>query len=119
MRNAICLTPEALELLCSHDWTGDLPALHTFVLALAGRSQHDPFDSVSVSAWLPQPASARRAPAEVTAAQIRAACIACRGNKRAVARQLGISQTTLYERIKRFGLQDIGWTSNRNPSKSD
>jgi transcriptional regulator of acetoin/glycerol metabolism len=72
---------------------------------------------VSVSAWLPPPTLVRTTPADVTADQIREACIACKGNKRAVARLFRISQTTLYERIRKFDLQDIGWTSNRNSGK--
>ncbi len=58
--------------------------------------------------------------ATLTAEQILRACEACGGNKRATARRLGISQTTLYERIKAFGLESAPcWTSSRkNPAKA-
>jgi transcriptional regulator of acetoin/glycerol metabolism len=108
MHPIICLRSDALELLCRHDWSRPPDALRLLIAALAAHPDQQPLDRAAVAAWL-APSSPRRAAAIVTPEQIRVACLECGGNKRAVARKLRVSHTTLYERIRRFKLQNIGW----------
>ncbi len=113
------ISAAALECLESHDWPGNVRELQNVIrraLVLAGEGtilpEHLPpqigaGDTVAGGRSSLPPALGERdiAPLEEVERQhVRRAVEVCRGNLSRAARQLGIGRTTLYRKLRRFGL---------------
>jgi two-component system response regulator HydG len=107
------LTPEALAKLAEHDWPGNVRELENAIEQAAALSPGERLDAVDVQV---EPASAARPPvdgevtleAAVDAAErraIEAALARCGGDHARVARELAVSSTTLWRKMKRLGIE--------------
>ncbi len=108
------MTAQAVQVLCTHDWPGNIRELSN-ILARASAFCHHSVIQVEDLAFLANTqksgtdARAAVLPApqtleELECQAVRDALQACDGNKAAAARQLGISEKTIHNMIKRFGL---------------
>lgn len=101
------LVPSVLETLAGHDWPGNLRELATVLrYATSRRSVGD----ITVADLPPnyQRAPSRRRLTDMERAEyeaIAAALLATDGNKVSAARRLGISRSTLYERMRNLGMR--------------
>jgi DNA-binding NtrC family response regulator len=109
------LGPGAAAALTSHRWPGNVRELRN-VLERASIGCGDEIGAEDLLAAIP---AAPSAPAEITALaarehdHVRRVLAATRGNLRQSAQILGISRSTLYERLRRYGidlrtLRDVG-----------
>jgi transcriptional regulator with PAS, ATPase and Fis domain len=101
------LTPAAMEALCRHDWPGNVRELRN-VLERAAIVCEEPFIdaehlALSVGKAVPSLSSTDLGVLERQA--IEQALREVRGNKVRAARQLGITRTQLYSRLKKYGLE--------------
>ena len=105
-KRGLALTPEAAERLQQHPWRGNIRELqHTIEkavilcdggpIAAAGLELRDE---------APQPATGTQTLEELERRTIAQTIAACDGNLSIVARRLGITRQTLYNKIKRYGL---------------
>jgi len=110
--NGYTLTPDAARALAAHSWPGNVRELRLAIeraVALAAGTQldRDVFElSAPPEAAASAPASA--APQTLEAVErlaIERALDQHNGNKRAAATTLGIAYSTLYEKLRRYGLQ--------------
>ncbi|QII01458.1 hypothetical protein BH92_17685 [Rhodococcoides fascians A21d2] len=101
----IRFTAGAMRLLLAHDWPGNVAELEAEVLA-ASRTRSVGDVSVGDLGRLRERAAMPLLSAIDSAQRtvIEDKLIAHRGNKLAAARHLGISRTTLYKRMRRFGI---------------
>ena len=109
------ISPEALQSLYRHVWPGNIRELQNVLERALMMSDGEVLTAADIDAVLP---SARAAPtaaepvglglagaiAEAERAAIRKALTACGGNKARAAAELGISRTSLYEKIALLGL---------------
>ena len=113
------ITAGALARLRRHDWPGNVRELANVLERALQMSDADSLDVADLEPILPPPAMASahdpagdgsrprtldETMAEAGREAIRAALLACRGNKAQAARRLGISRATLYEKIAALGL---------------
>lgn len=110
-------TGEAIELLCAQDWPGNLRELknlleQAFLLGDgAAITAAEVRAVIGAAAAAPPPAPAAPAAVrgaslrEIEEASIRLVIQQCGGNVLRAARQLGISRSTLYEKIGRYGIK--------------
>jgi transcriptional regulator with PAS, ATPase and Fis domain len=104
---AVELTPAAMAALCRHDWPGNVRELRN-VLERAAIVCEGPFIdvehlSLSVTEDVPPLSSTDLGILERQA--IEQALREVRGNKVRAAKQLGITRTQLYNRLKKYGLE--------------
>ncbi|MDH4187245.1 MAG: sigma-54 dependent transcriptional regulator [Nitrospira sp.] len=110
------MSDDAVQMLCAHDWPGNIRELSN-VLARAsafcqGASiQAGDLEFLSSTRKFYEAAQVALSPARQTLKDlecqaVRDALQACSGNKAAAARQLGISEKTIHNMIKRFGLNE-------------
>jgi DNA-binding NtrC family response regulator len=103
---------DALEPLRGHGWPGNVRELRNVVLRAVVRRPGGVVDRTLIEEILAAtrharpPASASLEEMEVEA--VRNALRACGGQRRAAARRLGIAESTLYEKIRRYNLADEG-----------
>lgn len=97
------VAPSALEVLAEQEWPGNLTELRTVLATATGGRSSGQIVLTDVPASHRLPAARRLTPlerAERTA--IVQALTAAEGNKKAAASQLGISRTTLYQRLRYY-----------------
>ncbi len=103
------LTPEALDVIKSYSWPGNHAQLESFIERLAisaGKSSIGP-EQVSTLIRLmhtPDSEGGSRPISSGAAGEIIEALSKHGGNRQAAARELGISTTTLWRRMKEFGI---------------
>jgi len=107
------ISEEAMRLLLGHPWPGNVRELensieHAVVLAKFDTIQ--PGDLPPSLQGEQQPAVPDSSTATLTMVEkeeqlIQDALAACAGNKSAAAAQLGISRSTLYEKLKKYGIK--------------
>jgi len=109
--------PEALAKLLAHDWPGNVRELENMVEQAAALSETAVIRPSDVSfapdphrEEEPEPGSGTLAEAVASAERraIEAALARCPGDLGRVARELGISPTTLWRRMKRLGIESGG-----------
>ncbi len=107
-RHLLGLTPEALELLLRHDWPGNVRELehaieHGAILASGDRiAAGDLPLTIREAATVAPPAQSLAA---IEAWAIRAALQATDGNRTAAAARLEIGISTLYRKLRKYGLE--------------
>lgn len=111
----VVLTKEARKLLMDYSWPGNYIQLHTFLerLALTAPSRTvgdgyvlDLLQQLYPSTVAPLPAAPASSADQPEAAQLAEALSQCGGNRAAAAARLGISKTTLWRRMKKYGIRD-------------
>lgn len=120
--SAVELAPSALQLLAAHPWPGNIRELRA-VLQYAARGRER---GMIIESDLPETVRMNtRSPRTLTLMEtaerdaIVAALRASRGNRAAAAAELGIGRTTLYDRLRRYGITDAEpRTSVRNRNSS-
>ncbi len=113
----IKLTQEALQVLRDHPWNGGLHEIRAVVRATLIQSPKRSVDAAFVQGILRQcadpnvtnPQAPPAAPMNPQAQRLLEALRANGGNRAAAARQLGISTTTLWRRIKNYHLNPEDW----------
>jgi transcriptional regulator with PAS, ATPase and Fis domain len=108
------IAPEALRRLEAHDWPGNVRELQNVLERALMMSDGDVLGIADIDAVLPPAQAGMSAPgagpsladaiAEAEKAAIRRALAACGGNKAKAAVELGISRTSLYEKIALLGI---------------
>ena len=109
------ISPEALQRLYRHHWPGNIRELQNALERALMMSDGETLTLADIDAVLPaaKAAAAATAPtghslaeaiAEAERTSIRKALAACGGNKARAAAELGISRTSLYEKIALLGL---------------
>jgi DNA-binding NtrC family response regulator len=101
----------AMQALRAHPWPGNVRELRNLVLRAAMRRPGGRIDRALVEALLREnsPTAARTSGSleEIERHTIHNALRDCHGNRRAAARRLGIAESTLYEKIRRYGLGGV------------
>jgi DNA-binding NtrC family response regulator len=103
------LSDEALELLCAQKWAGNVRELRNCILRAVSVAQNETIQRDDVADFFAE-SQARDDAAGRSLAEVERACIArtisaCSGNISKAARVLGISRSTLYEKMRQY---DIG-----------
>lgn len=112
-RNPPRLSPRALDVLMAYDWPGNVRELQNALQFAMVKQKGDFLDlcdlppalqkiARSVASGRSEADSRRGRPAKFTAAQVQAALRACRGNRDAAARQLGVGRATLYRYLRQL-----------------
>ncbi|MBI4963092.1 MAG: sigma 54-interacting transcriptional regulator [Desulfomonile tiedjei] len=114
------LSPEALGAFMRHDWPGNIRELqnaieHGFILCHGGliEVRHLPAHFRS-AALAPESLPIGLTLTEVEIRVIKDALASNQGNKSATARELGIDKTTLWRKMKRFGISNIARPASPN-----
>jgi DNA-binding NtrC family response regulator len=112
----IAIAPATLEVLASHTWPGNVRELRNVLTAAAAMADGPTLEprhliffrrhrrAPSLPAALPLAGQSLEA---LEKAAIEQTLRSFAGNKTRAARALGIASSTLYEKIKKYGLQDI------------
>jgi DNA-binding NtrC family response regulator len=99
-----------LAALRTHDWPGNVRELRNTVERLSVLCDADPIEAADVQGALGRSVSVANAPTAIKTLDqleeeaVRAAYAATAGNKLRAAEMLGIDRTTLYKKLKRYGL---------------
>ncbi len=102
-------TAEALETMMRYDWPGNARELENMVERLVVLNPGERIGHEELPPLLKQPGGARRAAASGTLQDVERQRIAevlreAGGNKKLAARRLGIHRSTLYAKLRRYGL---------------
>lgn len=111
-------SPAAMEALMAYSWPGNVRQLRNIVLRLGINAGGQTIDSSKIEAALhtspaPKPAASVAPPAtapsgsrmeELERTAIEAALAECGFNQTEAARRLGVGRTTLYRKMKKFGI---------------
>jgi len=114
------IAPAAMNVLMGHDFPGNVRELrnlieHAFVLCDGGwiERHHLPANVAEANARPSRPAPPGAPPAtlssqrrDIEAVAIRAALARNQGHRRRTAKELGLSPTTLWRKMKRFGIRN-------------
>jgi sigma-54 dependent transcriptional regulator, acetoin dehydrogenase operon transcriptional activator AcoR len=110
-------TAEALDILARQPWPGNLTELRSVVAAAARHAAGDVTAADLPITTRPRTPHRLSLIEQAECSTIQHALLVCDGNKRAAARMLSISPTTLYKRMRTFGLSgprrqqaSTGWT---------
>ncbi|MBU8880655.1 sigma 54-interacting transcriptional regulator [Bacillus sp. FJAT-29790] len=115
-RPAPAISQDALNLLCSYHWPGNIRELHNLLERLFVINDRSDISTADVADALPQISSLNK-PIDSTPLslidereqlekeRIIQVLRNTYGNKSITAKELGISRATLYKKIKRFGIQ--------------
>jgi DNA-binding NtrC family response regulator len=108
------MSDEAVGILCAYDWPGNIRELSNILARASAFGQDSVIQVVDLDVPTRTQASGTDSRAGVIPAHqtleylerqaVRDALQACGGNKAAAARQLGISEKTIHNKIRRFGL---------------
>lgn len=107
---------DALRRMGGHPWPGNVRELRNLVFRCIvdvkeGSVDEPVVDRILTESLAPEDAAAP-SPAgsleQIEQEAIRKALQDCRGQRRAAARRLGIAESTLYEKIQRYDLADVG-----------
>ncbi|MBI5897696.1 MAG: sigma 54-interacting transcriptional regulator [Rhodocyclales bacterium] len=107
------ISAEAVQRLHQHHWPGNIRELQNVLERALMMSDGEILAQADIDAVLPAAKAAAPAPANLSLAEaiaeaernsIRKALAACAGNKARAAAELGISRTSLYEKIALLGL---------------
>ncbi|MBI1862387.1 MAG: sigma-54-dependent Fis family transcriptional regulator [Deltaproteobacteria bacterium] len=113
----LSITPEALQLLKDYDWPGNVRQLRN-VLVRAGAMSRNQISSLQIDQLVieerrrfPKAVHADRDVSRLTLADIERQFIEskirlCQGNKKLAAKELGISKSTLFEKIRKYKEED-------------
>jgi len=111
----ISFEADALRRLAAHGWPGNVRELRNLVFRSVLNARRGTVGIEAINALLADlgtPETAASAATgnlqQVEQEVIRKALQDCRGQRRAAARRLGIAESTLYEKINRYGLADVG-----------
>jgi sigma-54 dependent transcriptional regulator, acetoin dehydrogenase operon transcriptional activator AcoR len=105
--------PEVLSALCAYEWPGNVRELRNLVEGLVLMATGDTISTSDLPAEITSSRSAPVAPAGVQDLEsaerdaIAGAIMACHGNLTLAARQLRISKSTLYVKVKKYGLDQL------------
>jgi DNA-binding NtrC family response regulator len=109
------LAPETLQLLASYDWPGNVRELRNVIAGGAALAEGETLEPRHFVFFRPQRRQAPSDPAPVvtggqTLEQLERAAIAdalqrAGGNRTKAARALGIAPSTLYEKLRRYGIK--------------
>ncbi|MBX9921219.1 MAG: hypothetical protein K2Y33_15560 [Mycolicibacterium frederiksbergense] len=100
-------TPAAITTLLAHNWPGNISELEAEVRAAARAHSVGDITEKDLGRLRERAAAPQLSPLDaVLRATIEDELIRHRGNKLAAARSLNISRTTLYKRIRDFGISD-------------
>ncbi|WP_130870409.1 PrpR N-terminal domain-containing protein [Intestinimonas massiliensis (ex Afouda et al. 2020)] len=109
----VVLTKEAKKVLMSYPWPGNYIQLHTFLERMAltapSRTIKDSYVRDLLEQLYPDDIPLpheEEQPATEEAARIIAALSRCGGSRAEAAAQLGMSKTTLWRRMKQYGIRD-------------
>lgn len=111
----VVLTKEARKLLMDYSWPGNYIQLHTFLerVALTAPSRtvgdgyvRDLLQQLYPSTVAPPPPQRQSSASSPEAVQLVEALSQCNGNRAAAAARLGISKTTLWRHMKKYGIRD-------------
>lgn len=105
------ISPAAMELLTSYEWPGNVRQLRNVIERALLMCEGNEILTEVLRPLLPAPVSSNTGafPREASLTDIEKKAIesalrASRGNKTAAAKRLGIAYSTLYEKIKKYGL---------------
>jgi two-component system response regulator HydG len=103
------VSSEAIALLQTQDWDGNVRELRNCVLRAVSIAQGDTVQARDVSDSLSRPpvneeASAAESLADLEKKHIAHMITKCQGNVSKAAKALGISRSTLYEKLRNYGL---------------
>lgn len=105
------LSPEAMEWFMSHPWPGNVRELrsvleYAFVIAEKGfiRTEHLPLRMKTGGTLTVQIPEARPIPVSDEKAALLDALVRCRGNQTQAARMLGVNRVTVWNRIRKYGI---------------
>jgi DNA-binding NtrC family response regulator len=111
----IRVSPEAIDVLSGHAWPGNVRELRNVVLRAAARVAGGVLDADTIRelegsgrSGAEADASPSLSLAEAERATVEKALLDTNGQRRSAARRLGIAESTLYEMIKRHGLERVG-----------
>jgi transcriptional regulator with PAS, ATPase and Fis domain len=103
------LTPEASEALCRHDWPGNVRELRNVLerAAIVCEGQLIDIEHLSLAVREDRPRLSSTHLGDLERQAIEQVMREVDGNKVTAARQLGITRTQLYGRLRKFGLQGV------------
>jgi len=106
------IMPGAMELLYNYDWPGNVRELRNCVESMVVLDKDGKIDIEDIPRYVKQPADAESASGvsgvnleEKEKGGIRKALALCEGNREEAAKLLGISERTLYRKIKLYGFE--------------
>lgn len=109
-RRQVHLSPDARTYLAGYDWPGNLDQINSLCQRLVLLSEKRTVDEAAVRAHLqvitagsqaPEPAAEYHDPRAEELAEL---LNRCRGSREKAAKELGISKTTLWRRMKKYGI---------------
>jgi DNA-binding NtrC family response regulator len=111
-RRELEATPQTLEVLGSYDWPGNVRELRNVITAAAAMADGTALEPRHLLFFRPHQTAARtdmlplagQSLEALEKAAIEQTLRQCDGNKTKAARALGIAASTLYEKIKKYGL---------------
>ncbi|HEY0711524.1 MAG TPA: sigma 54-interacting transcriptional regulator [Polyangia bacterium] len=111
----LAIAPETLQLLAEYDWPGNVRELRNVIAGAAAMAEGDTLDPRHLVFFRPQRRRARSTEArtsapgqtleEIEKTAITDALQRWRGNRTKAAKALGIAPSTLYEKIRRYGIK--------------
>lgn len=120
------LTPEAIEALRTYDWPRNVSELKTLVIRLLSQLKPPCIDASQLPSYLNPFRSAGQSltmdlASEVERFETSLICTAlrnCNGQQNRAARVLGIKPTTLFMKLKRYGIDADKFKTNYRPKPS-
>ena len=102
------IRPDVMKILMSHDWPGNVRELENVIEHAAVLAQGEAISPKDLPAYLQEPNRDVRVVGESLEAMERQHLLRvldeCQGNKNLAASRLGISRSTLYRKLERYGL---------------
>jgi len=125
------IAPKVLEILGRYEWPGNIREFRNVIENMLLTAQNHWIDVGDIPPEIATPFTNPHTPADSATAPeltrmetaereaLRAALSLCRGNMTAAARTLGIAKSTVYLKLKRFGLEDLVHTLRASLSHAD
>ncbi|GAB3721438.1 helix-turn-helix domain-containing protein [Nocardiopsis nanhaiensis] len=105
-RAELQLSPDAARLLAGAEWSGNVAELEAVLLEARRRSGGDRIEAWSVRVPVRQGALTTNRIEAAEYEAIKDSLSRCKGNKSAAASLLGIARSTLYRKIRLYGIKD-------------